>query len=131
MSSAQAPSLAPTRHYLTGAELEPAELEGLIERALALKAAPLSASDVLAGRSVALIFEHPSTRTRLSFEAGIHELGGHPLVLRSADLQLTRGETLRDTALVFSRHVAALGVRTGPDAMLQELAAHASVPVIN
>jgi ornithine carbamoyltransferase len=120
----------PHRHYLTGAELSPAELDSLLARAAELKAAPLS-SQVLAGRSVALIFEHPSTRTRLSFEAGIHELGGHPLVLRSSDLQLTRGESVRDTALILSRHVSAVGVRTGPDAMLEELAAHASIPVIN
>lgn len=119
-----------TRHYLTGAELSAAELAELLARAAALKAAPLS-SRALAGRSVALIFEHPSTRTRLSFEAGIHELGGHPVILRAADLQLSRGESLRDTALVFSRHVAAVGVRTGPDAMLEELAAHSSVPVLN
>jgi ornithine carbamoyltransferase len=118
------------RHFLTGTELSAAELEGLIDRALALKADPLC-SQVLAGRGVALVFEKPSTRTRLSFEMGIHELGGHALVLRSEDLQLTRGESLRDTAYVFSRHVAALGIRTGPDAMLQELACYASIPVIN
>ena len=122
--------LVSPRHYLTGAELGPGELEGLLARAAELKAAPLS-SRALAGRSVALIFEHPSTRTRLSFEAGIHELGGHPVVLRAAELQLSRGESLRDTAMVFSRHVAALGVRTGPDAVLAELAAHSSVPVFN
>jgi ornithine carbamoyltransferase len=118
------------RHYLTGTELSAPELDALLARAAELKAAPL-ASRALAGRSVALLFEHPSTRTRLSFEAGIHELGGHPLLLRTSDLQLTRGESLRDTAYVFSRHVAAFGVRTGPDAMLAELAAHASIPVFN
>jgi ornithine carbamoyltransferase len=118
------------RHYLTGTELSGGELDALLARAIELKAAPL-ASSALAGCSVALIFEHPSTRTRLSFEAGIHELGGHPLVLRSADLQLARGESLCDTAYVFSRHVAAIGIRTGPDAMLAELAAHSSIPVIN
>jgi ornithine carbamoyltransferase len=119
-----------TRHYLTGTELSAAELDALLARAAELKAAPLS-SRALAGRSVALLFERPSTRTRLSFEAGIHELGGHPLVLRPDDLQLTRGESLRDTAYVFSRHVAAVGVRTGPDAMLAELAAHSSIPIFN
>jgi ornithine carbamoyltransferase len=119
-----------TRHYLTGTELSAAELDALLARAAELKAAPLS-SRALAGRSVALLFERPSTRTRLSFEAGVHELGGHPLVLRSEDLQLTRGESLRDTAYVFSRHVAAFGIRTGPDAMLEELAAHASIPIFN
>jgi len=118
------------RHFLTGAELTAGELAALIDRAVELKIAPLS-SRALAARSVALIFEKPSTRTRLSFEVGIHELGGHPLVLRSDELQLARGEALRDTAIVLSRHVAAIGVRTGPDAMLAELAEHSAVPVIN
>jgi ornithine carbamoyltransferase len=118
------------RHLLTGAELTAGELDALLQRALALKAAPLS-SDALAGLSVALIFEKPSTRTRLSFEVGIRELGGHAVVLRSEELQLARGEALRDTATVLSRHVAAIGVRTGPDAVLEELAAHSTVPVIN
>jgi len=119
-----------SRHFLTGAELSAAELDALLERALELKAAPLS-SQALAGRSVALIFQKPSTRTRLSFDVGVHELGGHPVVLRSEELQLARGEALRDTATVLSRHVAAIGVRTGPDSMLEELAAHSTVPVIN
>jgi ornithine carbamoyltransferase len=118
------------RHLLTGAELTAGELDALLRRALALKAAPLS-SDALAGLSVALIFEKPSTRTRLSFEVGIRELGGHAVVLRSEELQLARGEALRDTAAVLSRHVAAIGVRTGPDAVLEEIAAHSTVPVIN
>jgi ornithine carbamoyltransferase len=118
------------RHFLTGSELTAPELDALLERALELKLAPLS-SDALEGRSVALIFQKPSTRTRLSFEIGIHELGGHAVVLRSDELQLSRGEALRDTALVLSRHVAAVGVRTGPDAMLEELAEHSGVPVVN
>jgi ornithine carbamoyltransferase len=118
------------RHFLTGAELSAAELEALLGRAAELKSEPL-ASDVLAGRTVALIFEKPSTRTRVSFEVGVHELGGHAVVLRSDELQVSRGEALRDTALVLSRHVAAVGVRTGPDAALAELAAHSEVPVIN
>jgi ornithine carbamoyltransferase len=80
---------------------------------------------------MALIFQNPSTRTRVSFEAGIVELGGHPMVLRSDDLQLTRGESIRDTAYVLSRHVAAIGIRTGSDELVDQLAAHASVPVIN
>ncbi len=119
-----------TRHFLTGAELNAAELNALLDRALELKAAPLS-SRALAGQSVALIFEKPSTRTRLSFEVGVHELGGHPVVLRADELQLSRGEALRDTAYVLSRHVALIGVRTGPDAMLEELARYSDVPVIN
>jgi ornithine carbamoyltransferase len=119
-----------TRHFLTGEELEPAELIALIDRALQLRAAPYS-SDALARRTVALIFQRPSTRTRVSFESGIAELGGHPMVLRTDDLQLTRGESVRDTAYVLSRHVAAIGIRTGPDEVVAELAEHATVPVIN
>jgi ornithine carbamoyltransferase len=119
-----------TRHLLTGDELTPDEVLHIVTRAAELKAAPLSSS-VLDGRSVALIFEKPSTRTRVSFEAGVVEMGGHPLVLRSGDLQISRGESLRDTALVLSRHVAAIGIRTGPDADVEELAAHATVPVVN
>jgi ornithine carbamoyltransferase len=118
------------RHFLTGTELSPAELDALLDRALELKAEPL-ASRVLESRSVALVFEHPSTRTRTSFEAGIVELGGHPMVLRPGELQLARGEAVRDTALVLSRHVAAIGLRTGSEAALAELAEHATVPVVN
>jgi len=117
-------------HFLTGTELTRAQLEGLIGRALELKADPFS-SDALRRRTVALIFQRPSTRTRVSFEAGVTELGGHPMVLRTEDLQLTRGESVRDTAYVLSRHVAAIGIRTGPDELVQELAEHATVPVIN
>jgi ornithine carbamoyltransferase len=118
------------RHFLTGAELTSAELDALLERAAQLKREPLS-SRALQGRSVALIFQKPSTRTRVSFEAGINELGGHALVLRADELQLSRGEALRDTAIVLSRHVAAVGVRTGEDATVEELAEHSEVPVIN
>ena len=77
------------------------------------------------------MFEKPSTRTRVSFEAGIVELGGHAMVLRGDEMQLSRGESAKDTALVLSRHVDAIGVRTGPDAILEELAADAAVPVFN
>ncbi len=118
------------RHFLTGAELTATELNALLDRALELKRAPLS-SRALVGRSVALIFEKPSTRTRVSFEVGVHELGGHPVVLRSDEMQLSRGEAPRDTALVLSRHVAAVGLRTGPDAILEELAAHSAIPIVN
>ncbi len=119
-----------TRHFLTGAELSASELDALLDRALELKRAPLS-SRALADRSVALIFEKPSTRTRVSFEVGIDELGGHAVVLRSDELQLSRGEAPRDTALVLSRHVTAVGLRTGSDEILEELAAHSTVPIVN
>jgi ornithine carbamoyltransferase len=118
------------RHLLTGAELDRDELRALLDRADALKAAPLS-SRALEGRSIALIFEKHSTRTRLSFEAGIFELGGQPIVLRRDELHLARGESVGDTARILSRQVAAIGVRTGPDAMLEELASVATVPVFN
>lgn len=119
-----------TRHFLIGDELSAPELAALLDRAVALKDDPLG-SRVLAGRSVALVFQRPSTRTRVSFEVGVHELGGLPLVLRPKELQLARGESPRDTALVLSRHVAAIGMRTGPHAQIEELAEHASVPVFN
>jgi ornithine carbamoyltransferase len=118
------------RHFLTGAELSGSELASLLERAAALKIEPRS-SRPLAGRTVALIFEAASTRTRVSFESGVFELGGHPMVLGSDELQLSRGESVRDTAYVLSRHAAAIGLRTGPHELVAELAEHASVPVIN
>jgi len=118
------------RHFLTGAELSAGELGALLDRADALKAAPLSC-DALARRSVALIFQAASTRTRTSFEAGIVEMGGHPMVLRPGELQLSRGESIRDTAYILSRNAVAIGIRTGPDEDVEELARHASVPVIN
>ena len=119
-----------TRHFLTGEELTSDELVRLLDRAVELKA-DRHASNALAGRSVALIFEKPSTRTRISFEVGVNELGGHPVVLREGEMQLSRGESVRDTALVLSRYVAAIGVRTGAHEPVAELAEHSSVPVVN
>ncbi len=105
-------------------------MHAILDRAAELKADPW-ASQVLTGKSVALIFEKPSTRTRVTFDAGVHELGGHPLVLRGDEMQLSRGESPRDTALVLSRHVAAICIRTGADTIIEELAASSSVPVVN
>jgi ornithine carbamoyltransferase len=118
------------QHFLTGAELDSNRLDLLLHRAAALKEKP-HGSRALDGRTVALLFQQPSTRTRVTFEAGVHELGGHPMVLRGPELQLTRGESVRDTALVLSRHVAAIGLRTADDAELETLAEHATVPVVN
>jgi ornithine carbamoyltransferase len=118
------------RHFLTGSELSRDELHALLARARELKSAPRK-SHALDRKIVALIFEKPSTRTRVSFEAGIVELGGHPMVLRAGELQLSRGESVKDTAIVLSRHVDAIGVRTGADEQLEELAAQSSVPVFN
>jgi ornithine carbamoyltransferase len=117
-------------HFLTGSELSEATLSALLDRAAELKSAPLS-SDSLRKRAVALLLDQPSTRTRVSLEAGIAELGGHPMVLRSEDLQLSRGESIRDTAYVLSRHVAAICIRTAADERVAEFARHAAVPVIN
>jgi ornithine carbamoyltransferase len=119
-----------TRHFLTGSELRPRELRALLDRATELKDAPLS-SRALADRQVALVFERPSTRTRLSFEVAVVELGGHPIMLRGDELQLSRGESLRDFGLVLSRQVHAVGLRTGPHERVEELASSSAVPVIN
>jgi ornithine carbamoyltransferase len=118
------------RHFLTGEELMAADQLELLERAIALKADRLG-SRALEGKSVALVFDRPSTRTRISFDVGIHELGGHPVVLRQGELQMARGESPRDVALVLSRMVHALGIRTGPHMLVEELARHAAIPVVN
>src|SRR3954454_16783778 len=121
------------RHFLTGEELTQAELSALLDRALELKAGRRArvGADSLAGRSIALVFEKPSTRTRVSFEVGVAELGGTPLILRGEELQLTRGESVGDTARVLSRYVHAIVVRAGSDDVVAELAEQAEVPVIN
>jgi ornithine carbamoyltransferase len=119
-----------TRHLLTGAELTREDVTRLLDRALELKAAPRS-SRALDGHVIALLFEKPSTRTRLSFEAGVVELGGHPMILRPGEMQLSRGESVADTARILSRHVSAVGVRTGPDELLEQLAEHGTIPVFN
>jgi ornithine carbamoyltransferase len=118
------------RHFLTGAELTASEQHELLVRAGELKRDRLQ-SRVLDGRSVALVFDRPSTRTRVSFETGVHELGGHALVLREGELQLSRGESPRDTALVLSRMVHAIAIRTGPHETVEQLARYADIPVIN
>ena len=102
----------------------------MLDRSVELKADRFI-SRALEGRSVALIFERPSTRIRISFEVGVSELGGTAIVLREGEMQLSRGESVRDTALVLSRFVHAICVRTGPQETLEELARHGSVPVVN
>ncbi len=85
----------------------------------------------MAQRTIALVFGAPSTRTRISFETGIVELGGHAMILRGDEMQLSRGESPRDTALVLSRHVDAIGIRTGAHEPVAELARWAEIPVFN
>jgi ornithine carbamoyltransferase len=121
------------RHLITGEELSPSELGGLLDRALELKAGRAAGEGrgSLAGRSVGLVFERPSTRTRVSFEVGVAELGATPLVLRGDELQLSRGESVADTARVLSRYVHAIAVRAGSHYVVAELAGAADVPVVN
>jgi ornithine carbamoyltransferase len=118
------------RHFLTGEELSAHEQRRLLERAVELKADRLG-SRALEGRSVALVFDKPSTRTRVSFETGVFELGGHALILREGELQLARGESARDTALVLERMVHAIGIRTGSHETVEELARWSGAPVVN
>jgi ornithine carbamoyltransferase len=129
--------LGVARHFLSSDDITAAEQDELIDRAFALKAereAPVSARrnhKPLEGKSIGLIFEKPSTRTRVSFEVAIHDLGGHPVVLRGDELQLGRGETLQDTGRVLSRYLDAVVVRTYGQGRLESLAETATVPVIN
>jgi ornithine carbamoyltransferase len=121
------------RDFLTGEELGAFELGQLLDRALELKAGRRQrvGADSLAGRSVALIFQRPSTRTRISFEVGVAELGANPVVLRADEMQFSRGESIGDTARVLSRFVDAIVIRSGSHEEVVELAGAAEVPVIN
>ena len=122
----------PPRHFLTGEELSAAELGALLDRAAELKAGRgTEGRDSLDGRTVALYFEKPSTRTRISFGVGVAELGANPLGLRADELQLGRGESIGDTARVLSRMVHAVVIRSGSHEQVIELADAATVPVIN
>ena len=117
-------------------DLDDDQLTDLLNLADQVKAArgtggPAAHADALAGRTVALVFEKPSTRTRVSFQVAVTELGGDPLPLSSAELQLGRGETIADTGAVLSRYVHAVVVRTFGQDRLDELAAAAEVPVVN
>jgi ornithine carbamoyltransferase len=119
-------------HFIDGTELTAADLAGLIDRADELKRTRGDGAGAsLRGKSIALLFERPSTRTRVSFEVGVSELGGHPIVLRSDELQLSRGEPVRDTAIVLSRYVDGIVARLSDHRLIEEIAAHAEVPVVN
>ena len=119
------------RDFLSIDDLAPEELWHLLDEADAVKKDPHAFASRLAGKQVALIFEKPSTRTRVSFEAAVSSMGGHPIVLRGDELQLGRGETIEDTGTVLSRYVDAIVVRTFGQDRLERLADSASVPVIN
>ena len=121
------------RHFLDLTDIPPRELRGMIEasRAMKKRARNRRAPKPLAGRVLAMIFDKPSTRTRVSFDVAMRQLGGDTIVLTGQEMQLGRGETIADTARVLSRYVDAIMIRTLDHTTLTELARHASVPVIN
>jgi ornithine carbamoyltransferase len=119
------------RHLLRDDDLAPDEQRQVLDLADAVKAAPFSQRPLAGPRGVAVLLDKPSTRTRLSFEAGIAHLGGTPLVIDAAASQLGRGETIADTARVVSRYVAAIVWRTGAQSRIEEMAGGATVPVVN
>ncbi|WP_456316157.1 ornithine carbamoyltransferase [Roseomonas elaeocarpi] len=121
---------SPLRHFLDLADHDTATLRRMLDLGVRCKRGEI-ADKPLAGKTVALIFEKPSTRTRVSFEVGIRQLGGDVVVLSGKDSQLGRGESPADTARVLSRYVDAIMLRTDKASKLQELVAHATVPVIN
>ena len=119
-----------TRHFLRDDDLTPAEQAEVLDLAARMKADPLG-FPVLQGKSVATIFEKNSTRTRLSFDVGVHQLGGHPIVVDGRTMQLGREETIEDTARVLSRYVDAVVWRTFAQARIEAMAAGSGVPVVN
>jgi ornithine carbamoyltransferase len=119
------------RNFVADDDLSPAEQLAILDLADTLKADPYSLRPFTGPRTVAVLFDKPSTRTRISFEVAIVELGGHPMIMDAALSQLGRGESISDTARVLGRHVAAIVWRTSGQVRLQEMADHAGVPVIN
>ena len=125
--------VTPVRHFLDIDQLDAASLRNILNLGLAYKRGdrPHGAAKPLDGMTLAMVFEKPSTRTRVSFEAGMKQLGGDVIVLSRADTQLGRGETIADTARVLSRYVDCIMIRTNDPAKLEEMAQFATVPVIN
>lgn len=118
------------RHFLADDDLTADEQAGVLDLAAELKADP-TARRPFEGRTVAVIFDKSSTRTRVSFEVGVTELGGHPMIIDAAGSQMGRGESIADTARVLGRHVAAIVWRTAGQERVEEMAAYAGVPVVN
>jgi ornithine carbamoyltransferase len=118
-------------HFLSLKDWSREEIELLFEEAAAIKANPEGYATALAGKSLAMIFQKPSTRTRVSFEVGMFQLGGQALFLGASDIQLRRGETIADTARVLSRYVHGIMARVFAHQDVLDLARHGSVPVIN
>ncbi len=125
--------MAAPKHFLDLDRFDGETLRHILGLGAAFKRGEVVGGDPrpLAGRTLAMIFEKPSTRTRVSFEVGIRQLGGEAVVLEPSGTQLGRGETVADTARVLSRYVDAIMIRTTKEEKLLELAAHATVPVIN
>ena len=120
------------RHFLDLIDVPASELRGIIALSRAMKTSGRAAAGKpLAGKTIAMIFDKPSTRTRVSFDVGIRQLGGESITLTGAEMQLGRGETIADTARVLSRYVDGIVIRLLDHAQVQELAEHASVPVIS
>jgi len=118
-------------HFLSLKDWSREEIELLFDEAAAIKANPEGYATALAGKSLAMIFQKPSTRTRVSFEVGMFQLGGQALFLGASDIQLHRGETIADTAQVLSRYVDGIMARVFAHQDILDLARHGSVPVIN
>src|SRR5450755_3858722 len=119
------------RHFLIDDDLDPVEVVAILDHAQRLKKDRLAARPLAGPRSVAVLFEKQSTRTRVSFEVGIAELGGHPLIIDARTSQLGRGEPIEDTGQVLSRYVSAIVLRTFGHDRIEALAASSSVPVVN
>lgn len=122
-----------TKHLLTLADLAKEEFEAFFKRAIELKEKQKNgiAEPLLAGKSLGLLFDKPSTRTRVSFETAMIQLGGSPLFISSKDTQMSRDEPIKDTARVLSRYLDALAIRTFSQEVIQEFAESAGIPVIN
>lgn len=119
------------KDFLTVYDFSSKDLLALIKRAIELKAGKDAGSCPLIGKNVGLLFEKPSTRTRISFEAGIYQLGGNAIYMNPADMQLGRGETIADTAQTLSRYLNGIVIRTFAHATVNEFAEHSTIPVIN
>ncbi len=119
------------RDFLSLWDLSSQDISDLLKRAAETKALKDTGASPLSGKSIGLLFEKPSTRTRVSFEVGIYQLGGHSIPLNPSELQMGRGETMADTARTLSRYLDGIVIRTFSHSMLEEFSAHAAIPVIN
>lgn len=119
------------RDYLTFLDIPAEEVEALIDRAIELKAGKDASACPLIGKSIGLLFDKASTRTRISFQAGIYQLGAQGIYINASELQLGRGETIEDTARVLSRYLHAIVIRTFAHETIEKFAANAAIPVIN